>query len=75
MFKKAASGVLGLLLCSRTRVRSAHQKPCGLAGPGFAESGFAQASSLFEHSLVPVLKLDIVHDVGQPILFPLWKMG
>ncbi len=35
MLKKAASGVLALLPCSRTRVRSARQKGCGLAGRTF----------------------------------------
>ena len=32
MLKKATSGVLALLPCSRTKVRSAHQNGCGLAG-------------------------------------------
>jgi len=31
MLKKAASGVLALLPCSRTRVRSARQNGCGLS--------------------------------------------
>jgi hypothetical protein len=35
ILKKAASGVLTILPCSRTRVRSARQNGCGLAGRTF----------------------------------------
>jgi hypothetical protein len=35
MLQKSASGVLGVLSCSRTGVRSARQNACGLAGRAF----------------------------------------
>jgi hypothetical protein len=46
MLKKAASGVLAIVPCSRTRVRSARQKGCGLAG----RTPRLREDMLFDHS-------------------------
>ena len=56
MLKKAASGVLGPLWCSRTFVSATHTtEPAGLAGSGFAEEASHRRADLFEHPLLSMV--------------------